>query len=63
MDLTGHEAPTYPERLGHRGPHLLHDYLSKEGPQIQKKDTPVLKRIPTYLKRTEKFFTILSFPK
>jgi hypothetical protein len=41
MDLTGHEAPTYPERLGHRGPHLLHDYLSKESPDPEERHSCV----------------------
>jgi hypothetical protein len=45
MDLTGHEAPTHPEKLGHRGPQLLHDYLSKERTQIHTKDTPVLETV------------------
>jgi hypothetical protein len=63
MDLIGHEAPTHAESLGHRGPQLLHDYLSKERTQIQTKDTPVLKKLSTYLKRTEKSYTIPTFLK
>jgi hypothetical protein len=63
MDLIGNEAPTHPESLGHKGLHLLDDYIPKERSQIQTKYTPMLKRIPTYLKRTEKFFTISSFLK
>jgi predicted secreted protein len=61
MDLTGYEAPTHPESLGHRETQFLNDYLSKEKTQIQTKDTPVLKRLSTYLKRTEKSCTIPTF--
>jgi hypothetical protein len=49
--------------VGHKGPYLLDNYIPKERPQIQTKYTPLLKRIPTYLKRTEKYFTIPSFLK
>jgi hypothetical protein len=63
MDHIGHEVPTHPGKLGYRELQLLHDYLSKERTQIQTKDTPVLKRLSTYLKRTEKSYIIPSFLK